>query len=148
MSEVNVAVVGATGAVGQEMLKILEERKFPVKNLVCLADPREAGTRVLFKGEEITVKGADEAAFEGVDIALFGVASEVSTMLAPMANRKGAVVIDNSFAFRLDNACPLVVPEVNPEDVTWHKGIIANPNCSTIIMVVAINPIHQASPIK
>lgn len=144
MSEVSVAVVGATGAVGQEMLKVLEERDFPVKRLVCLADPREAGTKVRFRNEEIVVEAASKTSFKDIDIALFAVATDVSKEMAPQAVEQGAVVIDNSYAFRLDERCPLVVPEVNPEDLEWHQGIIANPNCSTIIMVVAINPIHKA----
>jgi len=148
MKNVNIAVVGATGAVGQEMLKVLEERNIPIGDLVCLADPKEAGTQVQFKGESITVQAATDASFKGVQIALFAVATEVSKKLAPAAVKAGAVVIDNSYAFRLDDACPLVVPEVNSEDVKWHKGIIANPNCSTIIMVVAINPIHQAAGLQ
>jgi aspartate-semialdehyde dehydrogenase len=148
MAEAKVAVVGATGAVGQEMLKVLEERNFPVKKLICLADPREAGTKVLFKGEEITVEGASRAAFQGIDIALFAVAGEVSEILGVEAAESGTVVIDNSSAFRLKTDVPLVVPEVNAFDVKWHRGIIANPNCSTIIMVVAINPIYQAAGLK
>lgn len=148
MAAVTVAVVGATGAVGQEMLKILEERNFPVKNMLCLADPREAGTRVMFKGEAITVEGAAPDKFKGVDIALFAVSAEVSEMLAPEAVSRRALVIDNSSAFRLKEDVPLVVPEVNPEDIKKHRGIIANPNCSTIIMVVAIYPIYKAVGIK
>ncbi len=148
MAGARIAVVGATGAVGQEMLKVLEERKFPVTKLICLADPREAGTKVRFKGEEITVEGASPDKFEGVDIALLAVGGEVSELLGPEAARRGVVVIDNSSAFRLKDDVPLVVPEVNPGDVKEHKGIIANPNCSTIIMVVAINPIHQAAGLR
>lgn len=148
MAEVAVAVVGATGAVGQEMLKVLEERNFPVKRLVCLADPKEAGSKVVFKGEEITVEGASFDKFSGIDIALFAVAGEVSEQLAPEAVKRKAVVIDNSSAFRLHQEVPLVVPEVNGDDIKGHKGIIANPNCSTIIMVVAINPLHQAAGLK
>lgn len=148
MKKVNVAVVGATGAVGQEMLKVLEERDIPIDQLVCLADPKEAGTKVKFKGESVTVQAATEASFKGVQIALFAVATEISKKLAPAAVKAGAVVIDNSYAFRLDDDCPLVVPEVNSDDVSAHKGIIANPNCSTIIMVVAINPIHLAAGLQ
>jgi len=148
MNSVKVAVVGATGAVGQEMLKVLEERNIPVSELVCLADPKEAGTKVKFRGENITVQAATDTSFKGVQIALFAVATEISKQMAPEAVKSGAVVIDNSYAFRLDDNCPLVVPEVNPEDIRWHQGIIANPNCSTILMVVAINPIHRAAGIK
>ncbi|MGE5403660.1 MAG: aspartate-semialdehyde dehydrogenase [Candidatus Saccharibacteria bacterium] len=148
MADVRMAVVGATGAVGQEMLKVLEERKFPVKSLLCLADPREAGTKVKFAGQDITVEGAAPEKFEGVDIALFAVDAKISEMLAPEAAKRKAVVIDNSSAFRMTDGVPLVVPEVNMEDTAQHKGIIANPNCSTIIMVVAINPIYQAVGLK
>ncbi|MGE5371292.1 MAG: aspartate-semialdehyde dehydrogenase [Solirubrobacterales bacterium] len=148
MADVVTAVVGATGAVGQEMLKVLEERNFPVKSIRCLADPREAGAKVTFKGETITVEAATPEQFQGVQVALFAVGAEVSEVLGPEAAKRGAVVIDNSSAFRMNPAMPLVVPEVNPEDVRLHKGIIANPNCSTIIMVVAINPIYKAFGLK
>ncbi len=148
MPMVRVAVVGATGAVGREMLKVLEERQFPVGELICLADPREEGTVVKFKGEDIVVRGASPQAFSGIDIVLLAVASEISEMLAPEAVKRGCVVVDNSYAFRLRDGVPLVVPEVNGEDVRQHQGIIANPNCSTIIMVVAVNPIHQAAGVK
>ncbi len=147
-AEVRLAVVGSTGAVGQEMLKILEERDFPVKELICLADPREAGTKVSFKGEQYTVEGASPEAFERADIALFAVGTDISKLLAPEAVKNNCVVIDNSYAFRLDKDVPLVVPEVNAADIKLHQGIIANPNCSTIIMAVAINPIHQAARLK
>lgn len=145
---IRLAVVGATGAVGQEMLKVLEERNFPVSELICLADPREAGTRIIFKGEEHIVAGAAAEAFRQADIALFAVGTEVSQILAPQAAAQNCVVIDNSYAFRLEEGVPLVVPEVNPDDIALHKGIIANPNCSTIIMVVAIHPLHQAAVIR
>ncbi|MEQ8173679.1 MAG: aspartate-semialdehyde dehydrogenase [Syntrophomonadaceae bacterium] len=145
---INLAIVGATGAVGQEMLKILEERKFPVNDLILLADPREAGARIVFRGENFTVRGADAEAFKQADVALFAVNTEISQVLAPQAVENKCTVIDNSYAFRLDDRVPLVVPEVNPNDIDWHQGIIANPNCSTIIMVVAINPIHLAAGLK
>ena len=143
-----IAVVGATGAVGQEMLKVLEERDFKVKEILCLADPREAGTKIKFKGETIIVRQVDADAFKQSDVALFAVGNDISKQLAPLAVANNCVVIDNSYAFRLDDGVPLVVPEVNPLDIGFHKGIIANPNCSTIIMVVAINPIHLAAGIK
>ncbi|MDD2585579.1 MAG: aspartate-semialdehyde dehydrogenase [Syntrophomonadaceae bacterium] len=146
--EVKLAIVGATGAVGQEMLKILEERHFQLKELICLADPREAGKKINFRGEELTVRGANEAAFKEADIALFAVGNDISKQLAPLAKKNNCLVIDNSNAFRLDKEVPLVVPEVNAEDIRSHKGIIANPNCSTTIMVVAINPIYQAAGLK
>jgi aspartate-semialdehyde dehydrogenase len=142
---IRLAVVGATGAVGQEMLKILAQRDFNIKELICLADPREEGTKIKFKDELLTVKGARPEAFQDADVALFAVGSDISKMLAPQAVAHNCVVIDNSYAYRLEEGVPLVVPEVNPEDINLHKGIIANPNCSTIIMVVAINPIHQAA---
>lgn len=142
---VRLAVVGATGAVGQEMLKVLAERDFNIKELICLADPREAGTKVKYKGEEFTVKGASPDAFKEADLALFAVGTDISKKLAPEAVKRNCVVIDNSYAFRLEEDVPLVVPEVNAVDIEKHRGIIANPNCSTIIMVVAINPIHLAA---
>ena len=142
------ALVGATGAVGQEMLQIMEERQFPVDELICLADPKEAGTRVKFRGEDLVVQAADEAVFKKADIAMFAAGTEVSKMLAPLARQHDCVVIDNSYAFRLQDDVPLVVPEVNADDIAQHKGIIANPNCSTILLVVAINPIHQAAGLK
>ena len=146
--EINLAIVGATGAVGQEMMKVLEERNFPIKELICLADPREEGTKLSFRGETITVKAANEEAFKNADVALFAVGSDISHILAPLANKNNCVVIDNSYAFRLVDGVPLVVPEVNPEDISLHKGIIASPNCSTIIMTVAINPIHKKFGLK
>lgn len=147
-NEVTVALVGATGAVGQEMLQILEERDFPVGELLCLADPSEAGSKLKFKGHTLTVGRADAQAFKRADLAFLAVGTEVSRSLAPLAIENDCVVIDNSYAFRLDDGVPLVVPEVNAGALTTHRGIIANPNCSTIIMVVAINPIHQAAGIK
>ncbi|NLN87836.1 MAG: aspartate-semialdehyde dehydrogenase [Syntrophomonadaceae bacterium] len=147
-NEVTVALVGATGAVGQEMLQILEERNFPVGELLCLADPSEAGSKLKFKGQTLTVGRADAQAFKRADLAFLAVGTEVSRSLAPLAIENDCVVIDNSYAFRLDDGVPLVVPEVNAGALTTHRGIIANPNCSTIIMVVAINPIHQAAGIK
>lgn len=142
---VRIAVVGATGAVGQEMLKVLAERNFNIKELICLADPSEEGTKIKFKDELFTVQGARPEAFKKADMALFAVGTDISKKLAPEAVKNNCVVIDNSYAFRLEDGVPLVVPEVNPGDIELHKGIIANPNCSTIIMVVAINPIHQAA---
>lgn len=145
---VRLAIVGATGAVGQEMLKVLEERKFAIKELICLADPSEAGSRLKFNGETITVQSTAPEHFKNSDLALFAVSNEVSQQLAGMAVKNDCVVIDNSYAFRLQEDVPLVIPEVNPEDIDWHNGIIANPNCSTILMVVAINPIYKAVGLK
>lgn len=144
----NVAILGATGAVGRTMLKVLEERNFPASNIRLLASARSAGTKINFKGKEITVEEVKLESFKGIDIALFSAGGSTSKQWAPIAVEKGAVVVDNSSAWRMDKDVPLVVPEVNPEDVKWHKGIIANPNCSTIQMVVALNPIHKTKKIK
>lgn len=143
-----VAVAGATGAVGQEMIKILEERKFPVKELVLLASERSIGKRLPFLSEEIRVEQLTKDSFRGVDIALFSAGGDRSKEFAPSAVEDGAVVIDNSSAFRMEPEVPLVVPEVNPEEIWNHSGIIANPNCSTIQMVVVLKPIHDAAKIE
>jgi len=148
MKGYRVAVVGATGAVGQEMLKVLEQRNFPVADLRLLASKRSAGKKLCFKGEEITVEELKPESFEGIDIALFSAGGDRSKEFAPEAVKRGAIVIDNSSAFRMEPDVPLVVPEVNPEDVDWHKGIIANPNCSTIQMVVVLKPLYDISRIK
>ena len=143
-----VAVVGATGLVGREMLRTLERRDFPASKIVALASQRSAGSTVRFRGEELPVEEAKPERFVGVDIALFSAGAAVSRELAPQAAARGAVVIDNSSAWRMDPDVPLVVPEVNPEAIdTRPKGIIANPNCSTIQMVVVLKPIHDLSPI-
>ncbi len=147
MAGINLCVVGATGAVGQEILKGLELRKFPVGEMRLLATKRSAGKKMVFAGEEIVVEETRVDSFEGIDLALFAGGS-ASTHFAKAACMAGAVVIDNSSAFRLNPDVPLIVPEVNPEDVRWHKGIIANPNCSTIIMVVPLKPLHDAAGIK
>ena len=143
-----VAVVGATGAVGQEMVEVLEERKFPVKELRLFASERTAGDTLTFQDRSLTVKLLTQDAFNGVDIALFSAGEEVSREYAPVAVSAGAVVIDNSAEWRMKSDVPLVVPEVNPEAVFRHHGIIANPNCSTIQMVVALKPLHDAARIK
>lgn len=143
-----VAVVGATGAVGAEMIQVLEERKFPVSDLVPLASSRSAGGTVTFHDAEVTVRELTRDSFEGVDLALFSAGSDVSRDYAPVAVKAGTVVIDNSAAWRMDKEVPLVVPEVNPHDLQSHKGIIANPNCSTIQMVVALKPLHDEVRIK
>ena len=145
MKEYNVAVVGATGAVGNEMVEILDQRDFPVQNLRLLASERSAGTRLSYKDENIAVEILNEHSFDGIDIALFSPGASVSQKFAPYAVKAGAVVIDNTSAFRMNPDVPLVVPEVNPEALRKHKGIIANPNCSTIQMVVALKPIHDAA---
>lgn len=142
-----VAILGATGAVGQEFLTLIEERNFPFSELKLLASSRSAGKKITFMGKEYTIEEAKPASFEGVDIALFAGGS-ISKTLAPEAVKRGAVVIDNSSTFRMDPNVPLVVPEVNPEDIATNKGIIANPNCSTIIMMMALKPIYDLSRIK
>jgi len=143
-----VAVCGATGAVGREMLKTLEMRNFPATTVRAFASARSAGTTVPFKGGELTVEELKEDSFAGIDIALFSAGGGTSKKFAPFAAKAGCVVIDNSSAWRMDPEVPLVVPEVNPDDVSWHKNIIANPNCSTIQMVVALKPLHDAATIK
>lgn len=147
-SKYNVAVVGATGAVGQCMLRILEERHFPVDELRPLASAKSIGKNVKFQGKEIPVSELKENSFSGIDIVLSSAGAERSRIFAPAAVKSGAVVIDNTSHFRMDPGVPLVVPEVNPDDIFKHKGIIANPNCSTIQMVVALYPIHKAVGIK
>jgi len=144
MKSYNVAVVGATGAVGEEMTRILEQRDFPVKKLSLYASHRSAGKEYFFKGETIRVEELKDDAFREIDIALFSGGDEVSKHFAPLAVQSGAVVIDNGKFYRMDPTVPLVIPEVNPEDVFKHQGIIANPNCSTIQMVVALKPIYDA----
>ncbi len=143
-----VAVVGATGAVGNEMVAVLEERNFPVQKLRLFASERSEGKTLEFHDQAVSVEILGEKVFQGIDIALFSAGAERSKQFAPIAARAGCVVIDNSSAWRMDPEVPLVVPEVNPHDLKWHKGIIANPNCSTIQMVVALKPIHDAARIK
>jgi aspartate-semialdehyde dehydrogenase len=145
---VNVAIVGATGAVGTEMLRILEERNFPVKSLHLLASKRSAGKTLYFKGEAVQVEELTPESFKGVEIALFSAGASVSKVFAPHAVRARAVVVDNTSAFRMDEGVPLVVPEVNAQEIPKHKGIIANPNCSTIQMVLVLKPIHDAARVK
>ena len=147
-AELVVAIVGATGAVGVELLKCLEQRKFPVKELRLLASARSKGKELTFRGKPVAVEELTEEQFDGVDIALFSAGGTISREFAPKAVRRGALVIDNSSAFRMDPEVPLVVPEINPEAVSRHKGIIANPNCSTIIAITPLWPIHKANPIR
>ncbi|MFO7822103.1 MAG: aspartate-semialdehyde dehydrogenase [Lentisphaeria bacterium] len=144
----NVAIAGATGAVGQEMLLTLERHKFPVDELKLLASARSVGKEMEFAGRKIAVEELTKDSFAGVDFALFSAGASRSREFAQAAVDAGAIVIDNSSAFRMDPDVPLVVPEVNPEDTFQHKGIIANPNCTTIIMLVALKPLHDISPIK
>ena len=143
-----VAVLGATGAVGQEMIKILQERDFPVGKLLPLASARSAGKTLKFKGEDVTIEEARDEAFQGVDIVLGAAENDIAKRFAPAIVKAGAVFVDNSSAFRLDPKVPLIVPEINPEDVKNHQGIISNPNCSTIITVTAVNALNSISPIR
>lgn len=148
MREYTVAILGATGAVGQEMRKLLEERNFPVGTLKLLASTRSVGKTETFRGERIPIEEANEAAFQGVDLVLGAAENDIALRFAPAIRAAGAVFVDNSSAFRLDSAVPLVVPEVNPQDAALHTGIIANPNCSTIITVTAIAALNRLSPIR
>ncbi|MGJ5674254.1 MAG: aspartate-semialdehyde dehydrogenase [Nostochopsis sp.] len=143
-----VAILGATGAVGRELLELLESRNFPVSKLKLLASERSAGQKLQFKGENLLVEPVSDRAFENVDIVLASAGGSTSKAWAPIATKKGAVVIDNSSAFRMNEEVPLVVPEVNPQAAANHKGIIANPNCTTILMAVAVWPLHKIKPIK
>jgi aspartate-semialdehyde dehydrogenase len=144
----HVAVVGATGAVGIEMLKTLEKRNFPVGKLTLLASARSTGKRLTFRGTESTVRELTKDAFAGIDIALFSAGGSISKEFAPLAAQAGCIVIDNSSAFRMDEKVPLVIPEINAADVKQHKGIIANPNCTTAITLMALYPLHQAFNVK
>ncbi len=148
MKQYTVAVLGATGAVGQEMIKILQERNFPVGKLKPLASARSAGKTLKFRGEDVTIEEARDEAFEGVDIVLGAAENDIAKRFAPAIVKAGAVFVDNSSAFRLDPKVPLIVPEINPEDVKDHHGIISNPNCSTIITVTAVNALNALSPIR
>jgi aspartate-semialdehyde dehydrogenase len=144
----HVAVVGATGAVGIEMIKTIEKRDFPVGKLTLLASARSAGKKLEFRGQEILVKELTRDSFVGIDIALFSAGANISKEFAPIAAKAGCVVVDNSSAFRQDDNVPLVVPEINAADVKWHRGIIANPNCTTAIALMALYPLHQAFDVK
>ena len=142
------AIVGATGLVGQEFIKVLEQREFPMASVHLLASDRSAGKTMFVNHQELVVQEVSPHSFDPVDIALFSAGSEISKHFGPIAAKRGAVVVDNSAAFRMNPSVPLVVPEVNPEDLEHHQGIIANPNCSTIQMVVALYPLHKVNPIK
>ena len=144
----HVAVVGATGAVGIEMLKTLEKRNFPVGKLTLLASARSAGKKLKFRGTDHTVTELTKDSFKGIDIALFSAGGSISKEFAPIAANAGCVVVDNSSAFRMDPDVPLVIPEINASDVKWHKGIIANPNCTTAVTLMALFPLHQAFNVK
>lgn len=146
--DVNVAILGATGAVGQELLTLLADRNFPIKELRLLASPRSAGSKIKFKDQELTITEVNDQAFEDIDIVLASAGGSTSKLWAKKVVEAGAVMIDNSSAFRLDENVPLVVPEINPQAAAKHQGIIANPNCTTILMGVAIYPLHKVQPIK
>ena len=148
MNTYTVAVLGATGAVGQEMIRILQERNFPVGTLIPLASARSAGSTVQFRGQEVVIREACDEVFRGVDIVLGAAENDIAKRFAPAIVEAGAVFVDNSSAFRLDPKVPLIVPEVNPEDVKNHRGILSNPNCSTIITVTAVNALNRLSPIR
>lgn len=148
MKQYRVAILGATGAVGREMMKILAERDFPISELRLLASPRSVGKKLPFRGQEIEVRLAEPAAFEGMDIVLGAAENDVAKEMAPHIVKAGAVFVDNSSAFRLDPDVPLIVPEINPEDAKKHHGIISNPNCTTIVTLTAINALNRYSPIE
>jgi aspartate-semialdehyde dehydrogenase len=144
----HVAIVGATGAVGVEMMKVLERRNFPVGKLTLLASARSAGKKLPFKGEDIEIQELTEKSFDGVDVALFSAGGSISREFAPHAVSAGAIVVDNSSAFRMDETVPLVIPEINGDDIARHRGIIANPNCTTAITLMALWPLHVAFKVK
>ena len=144
----HIAVVGATGAVGIEMIKTLEKRQFPVGKLTLLASARSVGKKLKFRGEDISIQELTKDSFAGIDIALFSAGGSISKEFAPIAAKAGCVVVDNSSAFRMDDSVPLVVPEINAKDIKGHKGIIANPNCTTAITLMALYPLHQAFGVK
>ena len=148
MKNYHLAIVGATGLVGGEFIKVLLQKDFPMASITLLASGRSAGRKLPVGEREIEVQETAVGCFEGIDVALFSAGAEISRHFSPIAAREGAVVVDNSAAWRMDPKVPLVVPEVNPEDIRWHNGIIANPNCSTIQMVVALYPLHKVNPIK
>ena len=148
MKKVNLAIIGATGAVGREMLKILAERNFPIGELKLLASSRSAGKKIEYMGKEYTVEEVTKDSFESMDIVLGAASNAIAKEMAPHIVKAGAVLVDNSSAFRMDKDVPLVIPEINPEDAKAHKGIISNPNCSTIITLVAVNALNKLSPIE
>ena len=148
MKQFRVGILGATGAVGREMMKILEERDFPVAELRPIASARSVGTMLPLRGGQVQVVAASDSAFQGLDLVLGAAENDIAKQFAPAIVKAGAVFVDNSSAFRLDKDVPLVIPEINPEDVKWHKGIISNPNCTTIVSLVAINALNQISPIE
>lgn len=148
MKSFNIAIVGATGLVGQEFIRVLEQRSFPMTSIRLYASDRSVGRKLMVNQEELEVQQTTEGSFKDIDIALFSAGADISRHFSPIAAKAGATVVDNSAAFRMEPEVPLVVPEVNPEDIKYHRGIIANPNCSTIQMVVALYPLHKVNPIK
>ncbi|MFH1140603.1 MAG: aspartate-semialdehyde dehydrogenase [Chloroflexota bacterium] len=148
MRKANVVVVGATGAVGREVLNLLEERDFPIEELRVFASARSEGLQITFKGKKVTVHEAKPECFSGADIAFFAAGGGTSKQLAPEAAKRGAIVVDKSSAWRMDPNVPLVIPEINPADILEHHGIISSPNCSTIVMLMALAPLHRANPIR
>lgn len=148
MKDMRVGILGATGAVGREMIKILEERNFPVSELRPIASERSAGKTIPFRGEDTVISAASDTVFDGLDLVLGAAENDVAKRFAPSIKRAGAVFVDNSSAFRLEPDVPLIIPEINPEDAAWHSGIISNPNCTTIVTLVAINSLSKESPIE
>jgi aspartate-semialdehyde dehydrogenase len=148
MKSYHVAIVGATGMVGQEFIKVLQQRNFPVASVNLYASDRSAGKKLYVGHQEIEVRETSPESFQNIDIALFSAGSEISRYFSPIAAKSGTLVVDNSSAFRMEPKVPLVVPEINPEDIKLHEGIIANPNCSTIQLVVAVHPLHKVNPVK
>lgn len=148
MEKIKVAILGVTGAVGQEFLSLLEQRKFPIAELKLLASGRSAGKKIKFQGKDYAIEEATPHSFQGIELVLSSAGGSVSRELVPHAIKAGALVVDNTSAFRMDPEVPLVIPEINPEDIFKHKGVIANPNCSTIIMAVPIFPLHRAATIR
>lgn len=149
MNKLNIAIVGATGMVGRKIIEILEERNFPISNLYLFASSKSKGTKLTFKHKKYIVEELNESSFDrDIDIALFSAGGDISKKYAPIAKEKGIVVIDNSSAWRMEKDVPLIVPEVNPQDIEWHNGIISNPNCSTIQVVIPLKPLHDAYKIK
>jgi aspartate-semialdehyde dehydrogenase len=144
----HVAVTGATGAVGIEMIKTLEKRNFPAGKLTLFASSRSVGKKLKFQGQEIPVQELTKDGFDGIDIALFSAGASISREFAPIAAKAGCVVIDNSSAFRMDDSVPLVIPEINAADIRWHKGIVANPNCTTAVTLMALYPLHQVFNVR
>jgi len=148
MTRFNIAIVGATGAVGQEMLRVLEQREFPIKEIRCFASPQSAGKTLLFKGKQVPIEQLSENCFQGIDIALFSAGKKISLTYAPLAVKTGCLVVDNSSAYRMDPKVPLVIPEINPHILENHSGIISSPNCTATVMLMALAPLHRQFKIR